>query len=324
MNEVTYTTEEVAKLLKVSKLTVYDLIKKGDLPAYRVGKQMRIDAHDLEQYKQNTKNDMLPIRQGTSSSLITDASSPTSTINHPNAIEMSPKALVITGQDLSLDLLARHLERTGPAYRPLRSHDGSLDSLISMYRGQSDIVSVHLLDGDSGEYNIPYITRILAGHSYIVVNLLQRIAGLYVQKGNPYNLREWSDLSKPGITLINREKGSGARVLLVEQLRIHGIDRNLITGYQQEEFSHMGVAGIISAGAADVGVGIQNAVSLFNEVEFVPLIQERYDLVVLKKPQNTEWISLLLQILQSPEFQRELGSIQGYDLSLTGQILYET
>lgn len=321
MSDITYTTEEVAKLLKVSKLTVYDLIKKGDLPAYRVGKQMRIDALDLEQYKLNTKNDGLS-RQ--SNDVTMGVSSPSSALDSASGVAQSQRTLVITGQDLSLDLLARHLEKIAPAYRSLRSHDGSLDSLISMYRGQSDIVSAHLLDGDSGEYNIPYVTKILAGHSYMVVNLLQRIAGLYVRKGNPHNLQKWSDLSKPGITLINREKGSGARVLLDEQLRIHGIDRKLITGYAQEESGHMGVAGRVSAGTADVGVGIQNAVSLFSEVEFIPLITERYDLVVLKKPQNTEWIAQLLQILRSSEFRQELQSIQGYDLSLTGQVLYET
>lgn len=323
MNDITYTTEEVAKLLKVSKLTVYDLIKKGELPAYRVGKQMRIDALDLEQYKSNTKNDGLS-RQSISNDVTMGVISPSSALDPTNVVAQSQRTLVITGQDLSLDLLARNLEKMAPTYRSLRSHDGSLNSLISMYRGQSDIVSSHLLDGDSGEYNIPYVTKILAGHSYMVVNLLQRIAGLYVRKGNPHNLQEWSDLSKPGITLINREKGSGARVLLDEQLRIHGIDRNLIKGYVQEETGHMGISGRVSAGTADVGVGIQNAVSLFNEVEFIPLIKERYDLVVLKKPQNMEWIAQLLQILRSSEFRQELLSIQGYDLSLTGQILYET
>ncbi|WP_410769869.1 substrate-binding domain-containing protein [Fontibacillus sp. BL9] len=331
MNEVSYTTEEVAKLLKVSKLTVYDLIKKGELPAYRVGKQMRVDADDLEMYKQNAKSG-----NGAHGAIRAQGKPQTSerTVSHPQEFRgevlnlpgqtQIPGTLVITGQDLSLDVLAKHLERANPSLRPLRSHDGSLDSLISMYHGKSDIVSTHLLDGISGEYNIPYITKILTGHSYVVVNLLQRQAGLYVRQGNPKQLKTWADLGTPGIRLINREIGSGARVLLDEQLRAHGIDRSGIEGYNDVENSHLAVAGKVSSGQADVGVGIENAVSLISTVDFVPLIKERYDLVVLKSKHNAAWIQLLLQTLQSPEFQQELSSIRGYDLTLTGTILYDT
>ncbi len=325
MSEVSYTTEEVAKLLKISKLTVYDLIKKGDLPAYRVGKQMRVDADDLETYKQNAKS-------GGRASAVSRPQRNQSTLGQESTTdELStsgrsphPGTLVITGQDLSLDLLAKHLERANPSLRPLRSHDGSLDSLISMYHGKSDIVSTHLLDGSSGEYNIPYITKILTGHSYVVVNLLQRQAGLYVQRGNPKQLQSWADLELPGLKLINREIGSGARVLLDEQLRIHGISRSGIEGYGDVETSHLAVAGKVASGQADVGVGIEHAVSLINTVDFVPLIKERYDLVMLKTTSNAGWVQLLLQTLQSPEFRQELASIHGYDLSLTGHILYDT
>lgn len=106
--------------------------------------------------------------------------------------------VVITGQDMSLDILATHLERTLPSTRPLRSYAGSLDSLIAMYQGESDIVSTHLLDGDSGEYNLPYIRKLLVGFSYIVVHLLTRSAGFYVQKGNPLGIRSWGISGRTG------------------------------------------------------------------------------------------------------------------------------
>lgn len=328
MNDVSYTTEEVAKLLKVSKLTVYDLIKKGDLLAYRVGKQMRVDADDLEMYKQNAKSGgAAASRSQRNNNLNAEREIPKEFAKDEQSSsgrEPHPGTLVITGQDLSLDLLAKHLERANSSLRPLRSHDGSLDSLISMYHGKSDIVSTHLLDGSSGEYNIPYITKILTGHSYVVVNLLQRQAGLYVKRGNPKQLLTWADLGRTGLKMINREIGSGARVLLDEQLRIHGISSSGIEGYEDVETSHLAVAGKVAAGQADVGVGIEHAVSLINTVDFVPLIKERYDLVMLKTKSNAEWVQLLLQTLQSPEFRQELGSIHGYDLSLTGQILYDT
>ncbi|MFC0213811.1 substrate-binding domain-containing protein [Paenibacillus chartarius] len=314
-DNISYTTEEIAKLLKISKLTVYDLIKKGELPSYRVGKQMRVDAIDLEAYKQRTKGIKIAARP-----IVVDPLVPF----NPSASTNGLRPIVITGQDISLDVLANHIEKTISGVRPLRSFVGSLDSLISMYRGESDIVSTHLLDGDTGEYNLPYIRKLLVGSSYLVVNLLLRWAGFYVQQGNPHQIRGWNDLKRQGIRLANREKGSGARVLLDEQLRLHGIQPNQIQGYASEESNHLGVAGKVSSGEADVGVGIEKAASIVSNVEFIPLIQERYDLVMMRKPANRIWIEHVIQILKSDAFQNELRAIPGYDLSLTGQVLYET
>lgn len=314
--DISYTTEEIAKLLRVSKLTVYDLIKKGDLPAYRVGKQMRVDAVDLEAYKNRAKTGM----QVPSPSV----QMPMAFVEHPQIhAHGSVKPLVITGQDTILDILAKYIEKQNKNVRPLRSFVGSLDSLISMYQGESDVVSTHLFDGNTGQYNLPYIQKLLIGYSYIVVNLASRRAGIYTAKGNPHGISSWADLGKPGITIVNREKGSGARVLLEEQLRIHGIPPKSVQGYQNEESNHLGVAGKVASGEADAGVGIEKAATLVG-VEFIPLIQERYDLVMLKKPGNMEWIETVKRILQSESFRKELQSISGYDLSLTGTVLWET
>ncbi|WP_127483547.1 helix-turn-helix transcriptional regulator [Paenibacillus ehimensis] len=314
-NDVSYTTEEIAKLLKISKLTVYDLIKKGELPAYRVGKQMRIDAAELEAYKARAREGRMPPAA---------APGPSGSSRPEAGLSPGSRPLVITGQDISLDILAKHLEKQAPGIRPLRSYVGSLDSLISMYRGESDIVSTHLLDGDTGEYNIPYIRKLLVGFPYIVVHLLTRNAGFYVPQGNPKGLRSWDDLAQPGLRIANREKGSGARVLLDEQLRLHGIAPESVAGYAAEESSHMGVAGKVATGEADVGVGIEKAASIVGGVDFVPLIRERYDLVMLKKPENREWIEAVRRILQSDAFLGELRSISGYDLTETGKVLLET
>jgi putative molybdopterin biosynthesis protein len=315
-SEISYTTEEIANMLKVSKLTVYDLIKKGELPSYRVGKQMRIDAADLEAYKQRARSGKAVERKTVLSDTAYSAPTPVNIGRN--------RTLVITGQDVSLDILAKHMEKHIPGIRPLRSYVGSLDSLISMYHGESDIVSTHLWDGDTGDYNLPYIRKLLIGFPYVVVNLLSRQAGLYVQAGNPHQISGWNDLLKPGLRLINREKGSGARVLLDEQLRLHGTKPDLLKGYAVEELSHMGVAGKVASGEADVGVGIAKVAKIVGGIAFIPLVQERYDLVLLKKPENLDWIQALLGILKSTDFKQELSAIQGYDLSLTGQILLES
>lgn len=312
-DDISYTTEEIAKLLKISKLTVYDLIKKGELPAYRVGKQMRVDSSDLEAYKTKAK--------GGQPAAIKPAFE---AARQPAFVSGGARPIVVTGQDISLDILVKFIEKKTPSFRPLRSYVGSMDSLISMYRGESDIVSMHLLDGDTLEYNIPYARKILVGFSYILVNLLSRPAGLYVKKGNPKQIQTWSDLKKPGIRIVNREIGSGARVLLDEQLRLHHIAPTQLDGYQTEESSHVSVAAKVAAGEADVAVGIQKAAQLISGTEFIPLIQERYDLVMLKLPNNKEWIEAVLSIIRSEAFRNELGSIGGYDLSQTGNILWET
>lgn len=311
-DNISYTSEEIASLLKVSKLTVYDLIKKGDLLSYRVGKQMRVDGADLEAYKERTKS-------GHPRQVL-------QTIAQNNPIAKAPggvRSIVITGQDISLDILAKHLEKASKGIRPLRSFAGSLDSLISMYQGQSDIVSTHLLDGDTGQYNIPYINKLLGGLAYVVMNLVSRPAGLYVSKGNPKQIRTWQDLNQKGLILVNRERGSGARILLDEQLRLHQIAPDQINGYQTEESSHMGVAGKVALGEADVGIGIEKAAQLVAGVEFIPLIQERYDLVMLKTPENQDWVAVVKQVLNSEAFKHELTSIQGYDLSRTGEVIFE-
>lgn len=346
--EQSYTTEDIAKLLKISKLTVYDLIKKGDLVAYRVGKQMRIDAADLDAYKRRSKQLQSPAhvqhipsgatpqqpstelvqklnQAGGSSTGTSHRELQTMTTQHMgvSSSQTAVRHLVITGQDVSLDILMRHMEKKSRDIRPLRSFMGSLDGLISMYRGESDLVSTHLLDGDTGEYNLPYIRKILTGWSYVVVNLLSRPAGLYVPRGNPRQLNDWTDLSQPELRLVNREKGSGARVLLDEQLRLHGISAAGVLGYETEETSHMGVAAKVSSGEADVGVGIEKAARLVGQVDFIPLVQERYDLVMMRKQGNEAWIDSVLHILQSPEFRQELQAFEGYDVSRTGEVLYE-
>ncbi len=311
--DISYTTDELAKILKISKLTVYDLIKKGELPSYRVGRQMRVDGKDLAAYKERAKSG------GQTANVF---ASPQQSQSPPSSKKL-PSTIVMTGQDISMDLLAKYLERAQPTIRPLRSYVGSMDSLISMYQGNADLVSVHLLDGDTGEYNVPYIRKLLVGQPCLVVGLAARTAGFYVQKGNPCGFHQWEDLRKPSLRLINREKGSGARVLLDEQLRLHGITASGIRGYEQEADSHLAVAGTVASGEADVGIGIEKA-ALVVGIDFMPLIQERLDIVMLKTHANQALISSVVSILRSESFKRELRSIGGYDVSQTGEILLES
>jgi putative molybdopterin biosynthesis protein len=307
--ELSYTIEEVSQLLKVSKLTLYDLVKKGELPVFRVGRQMRIDAKDLDNFINNHKTN----QNTTLIAPVVDLYSRETKDAHN---------IVISGQDLVLDILGKHIEKNS-TYKTLRSFTGSLNSLISMYNGECDIVSLHLFDGDTGEYNLPYIKKILVGYPFILINLLSRKAGFYVKKGNPLNITSWTDLNQKDVKIINREKGSGTRILIDEHLRITKIPSRNIKGYEHEENNHLSVASAVSTGIADVGVGIEKAAKIVG-IDFVPLITERYDLVILKTPENEQLISIVKEILSSHQFQSEINSLGDYDISQTGYIIYET
>lgn len=304
-SEEVYTVEEVASLLKVSKLTVYDLIKKGELEAYRVGRQMRIDQRTLDAYKQQG-------REGSTAQTTTAS-------NNGNSGAKRSGQIVISGQDPCMDMLARGLEAKGG--QPLRSQSGSLDGLVAMYNGTADIVSTHLYDAETNAYNIPYIRKLFVSESFIVLHFISREAGFYVAKGNPLQLNGWADLSQKGLVLANRERGAGARVLLDEQLRLHGIQGTGINGYDSVQTSHMAVAGMVASGRADIGVGIERVARGAN-IDFVPLITESYDLVILKTKENEQLIHDVKHWLTDRENQDELAALD-YDVARMGTVLYE-
>lgn len=305
-NNPSYTIEEVSKLLKISKLTVYDLIKKEDLVAYKVGRQMRVDQQELERYKLKNRTGIVQEKSDSSGEYK----------------ESNKNQIVISGQDIVLDILSKYIEKH-TSLTPLRSYNGSLNSLISMYHGECDVVSVHLYDGDTGEYNLPYVKRVLVNHPFILINLVRRTAGIYVKQGNPLNIKGWRDLAQSRVTIVNRERGSGARVLLDEQLRINSISTDSLKGYNKELTSHFSVASAVANGQADAGVGIENVAKMVN-VDFIPLIKEQYDLVVLKTEENKELYKIITESINSSEFLSELEQLNGYDLSLTGKVIYKS
>ncbi|MGQ4666466.1 substrate-binding domain-containing protein [Metabacillus halosaccharovorans] len=309
-SEISYTVEEVANLLKVSKLTVYDLLKKGEIPSFKVGRQMRINSKDLDSFISGKKT------ESPAETL------PPSTSRKNQVNDTGTRNLLISGQDMVLDILGKHLEGKGN-YKALRSYEGSLNSLLAMYKGECDIVSLHMFDGDTNEYNVPYVKKILIGYQYTIINLISRKAGFMVQKGNPLNITNWPDLNKNNIRLINREIGSGARILLEEQLRIHHLSSSDIEGYDRIETSHLSVASSISSGEADVGVGTEKAAKIVG-LDFIPLITERYDLVMINNKENNEILNILTDVLNSASFKKEIQALGDYDISQTGQIIYKT
>lgn len=315
---------EVAELLKITKNTVYELIKRGELPSYKIGKKIRIDMHDVESYINNQKTN-----SKTSSNISILSSSNTKTINskHINNISLNTQSnteIIIAGQDILLDILARYIEEKLPDYTVLRSYKGSYNGLYDLYNNKVSIASCHLWDGDKDEYNIDYVKRLVPGIPCVIINLAYRLQGFYVKKGNPLNISCFEDLSTKNIKFINREKGSGVRVLLDEKLRLLNIDPNSINGYDNEETSHLAVASNVGRGDADVGIGNKKAAMQVETIDFIPLHTERYDLIIKKSDLNNPIYQNIISILSSEKFKNELEGIGGYDLKDLGKIMATT
>lgn len=306
--DISYTPEEVAKSLKISRFTVYEMIKRGELTAYKIGRKVRVEAGDLEVFKQKAKG------------IAAVAAQPAAGVQ----TYFSPQdGLIICGQDVVLDILTRHLERQMPHIRFLRNYIGSIDGLMALYRGTANLVTAHLWDGDTNQYNLPYVRRLLPGHRAVIVNLVYREEGFYVPQGNPKGIYTWTDLTKNGTRFVNRERGSGARVLLDEQLRRLNIEHDIIQGYEREEMSHLAVASCVARGEADVGLGIEKAARQVSGVEFISLQREQYDLVIRKEDLSKPHFQAVLSVLKSPAYQKEIQGMGGYDISQMGDIIAE-
>lgn len=311
------TPQEVADILRITKNTVYELIKRGELKGYKVGKKIRVDLHDVDAYKNKTK--IKGPKEGLSSpkpSQVTQRAAPLPEDANEN------NALVICGQDILLDTLSRHLEQHPQGVRALRSFVGSYNGLYSLYQGTVQATAAHLWDGDTDQYNTPYVRRLLPGIPAILIRLCSRMQGFYVPKGNPKGLKGWGDLKRKDLSMVNREKGSGTRVLLDEHLRILGAAQ--IEGYHREYLSHLAVASAVSRGEGDFGLGNEKTASQIDDIDFIPLQMEHYDLVIKKESMILPPFQAILEIVSSPQFKGELMGIGGYELSDTGKIVSET
>ena len=222
--------------------------------------------------------------------------------------------------DLVVDLLARHM---GILYQDTRfatSFVGSLAGLMALENRDADIAGSHLIDNDSGEFNIPFIKRLMPNETVVLMNLVQRIQGLMVAPGNPKHITGIGDLKRPDVTFVNRQKGSGTRMLLDSQLLKLGIQPSEISGYEREENTHIAVATIVAQGQADVGLGAQSAADVAG-LDFMPLVKERYDLVSRQETFEQPSLQRIRGVLCNESFRRMISSMPGYDLSETGSII---
>ncbi len=303
----TLTAAEAAKILKISKYTLYELVKRGEIPAHHIGRQLRIDPTVLDRYLRGI--------------LSSNDSSPAVTM--PSDTSKLPVIRFIGSHDPVVELLFEFLKHAAIPVESSISFKGSMDGLIALYRREAEISGAHLWDEASQDYNISFVKHVIPGESVCIVNLVQREQGFIVAPGNPLNLKTWEDITLEGLQFINRQKGSGTRLRLDAYLKSATISPGQILGYEHEETTHSGVACLVASGQADVGVGVKAAAQRLG-LGFIPLFHERYDLVCLGKTAKSPIWQQLLNVLRSPGFIQAIHQQNGYDTSLTGKILLDS
>lgn len=230
--------------------------------------------------------------------------------------------LAIGSHDNTLDIIDGLLRRTHPRFRLTSAHVGSLGGLLALQRQQCHLAGSHLLDPETGVYNRKAIVDVLRGEAVLLVRLADREQGLIVAPGNPLGLHGIADLARDGVSFINRQRGSGTRVLLDYQLGRAGLSPTRIQGYRDEEYTHMNVAAAVLSGRADAGLGVRSAANALG-LDFIPVGVEEYDLVIPKRYADDERIQALFAVIRSPEFIRAVQAMGGYRTDKTGNVIWE-
>ena len=226
----------------------------------------------------------------------------------------------VAGCDPAIFLVGAHLRQRKDQTSVVGWTMGSMAALRALQQGEVHVAGLHLFDPTTGESNLPFLRRTLKGSNYEVVTFATWEEGLLVRAGNPKSIRAVSDVADPNVTLVNREEGAGARLLLDQRLRAAGIDPNQVRGYERTVSSHFEVARAITSHQADVGIGIRSAAQLFG-LDFVPLQAARYDLVVPKAYLKSHpTLANLFDTIASRSFRAEIKALGGYDTKDTGKL----
>ncbi|MBI5142403.1 MAG: molybdopterin biosynthesis protein [Nitrospirae bacterium] len=247
--------------------------------------------------------------------------------------EIENTIVAIGSHDNALDALAnflhvwrdvpRGLPRGGSTTRLSSAHVGSMGGILAIKRGEAHMAGTHLLDEETGEYNIAFIKRFLPDTPLLLVNLVYRTQGLLVPKGNPKGIRGFEDLARPDVTFINRQRGAGTRLLTDMYLKKLGIAPESVRGYDREEYTHMTVASAVASGSADCGLAILAAARALG-LDFIPVAGERYDLIIPKAYADDAKIRALLSVIrENREFRETVERMGGYDMRDCGRVMYE-
>ena len=302
-------TQEVADILHVSRSTVYDLIRRGEIHSYKIGRKVRFTQDDVDAYIARSRHEhsTMPIKKvDTHSTLLT-----------PDLL--AEPDLILAGQDVVLDVLANYLQELG--VNTARTYLSSFEGLLSLYQDHIQVTACHLYDGEG--CNESFVRSLMPGVPAVLINVSYRTQGFYVQKGNPKKIQGWADLGREDITVLNRRPGSSARILMDIHLKKMGIPATSVKGYEKIMKSHLTMAAAIAAGEADLAIGTERVSRQMEGIDFVELLKERFDLVIRKDMLEAEPVQALLRILNSDAFRREIAHLSGNDYQDMGRTIME-
>ncbi|MFO7751875.1 MAG: molybdopterin biosynthesis protein [Desulfobacteraceae bacterium] len=232
--------------------------------------------------------------------------------------------VVVTGShDNTLDVLSDLVRRSDTGISLSSTHVGSMGGIMALKKGTCHMAGIHLLDPEKGSYNVSYIEKYLKGEKVELVNLVMRDQGLMVPAGNPKGIKGLSDLKRKDLFFINRQPGSGTRILLDYRLGELNMDPREIKGYENEEYTHMSVAAAVLSGRADAGLGI-NAAARALGLDFIPVVTEQYDLVIPERFIHTDKIRAVLETIKSERFKHAVLALGGYGTEKTGESVYSS
>lgn len=302
MTKEMLSTKEVAEYLSINEKQVYRLIKEKKIPATRITGKWLFPKGLIDEWVMNSARESVAV---------------------PGKKTAPENQIVIAGSnDLALELLVKNANVLHPEYTISISNLGSLAGLIALKNGNCNIAASHLLDLETGEYNTSFIKKHFPELKVVILNLAHREQGLIVRKGNPLGIRNLGDLVNKKASFVNRQEGSGTRVLLDFRLKENGIEAADISGYDKIAHTHMEVALEVFSGTADAGVGIYATVGLLG-LDFIPLATERFDLIIPSDIFTSGTVKALKQVLNSEEFKANISRMGGYETHDTGKIMYE-
>jgi len=320
-----YRPQEVADQLKIKKATVYELIKRGELKSAKVGKQIRISQDQLDEYLTRTN-------QKKEEAGFTNVVSPVMDIPRFSADQASRQmdyllhtnGLIINSQESrTVELLRSLLSQRDNSLPLLHSYMNDYNSLYSLYYEKTHM-ALTCFCFERFEERISQISHFLPGTEAAVIHICTLKTGFYINKGTPDQFSSLTDLCRPDIKFLNREKGNGLRIYLDQALTEKKIDKSLIKGYGDESLSHMSAANAVACGFADVSMGDLSHLAAYPQLDFIPFKHASMDLVLLKSAMEQPAFTAILETIRSREFKDSLLHFNGYETIHTGDIGFTT
>jgi excisionase family DNA binding protein len=302
MPEEMMNTKEVANYLGIHEKQVYALIKTKRIPSTRVTGKWVFPRKLIEEWiESNAKTGLNQARQ--------------------KSRRIEGGLLASGSNDPILDMLHTSVKKSYPEFYIFSANTGSTDGLKALNMGYTDIAWSHLFDPKTGEYNIPFLPQYLPNMKPVVVNLFRRELGFAVAPKNPFQIRGFDDLTQKGIRFVNRQKGSGTRVLLDQYLKRLQISPAKINGYGKEVYTHFEVGLSILSKEADVGMATI-AVSKLLGLPFIPITQESFDMILDQSTFFEKGVQAFMEVLNSQEFRNRVERLGSYDFKNSGKVLY--